>query len=127
MRHLDAHDLLPDRQSAYRKNLSTEFSLLRLFGDLQRVADRKGATARFFLDLSAAFDTIYHRRLLDRFTSRCGILDYALAWFASYLSERTQSVRIGYSESPPLAIRYGVVQGSVLGSTLFIIFLLDPV
>jgi hypothetical protein len=107
MRHLDAHDLLPDRQSAYRKNVSTETALLRLFDDL-RVADRRGATALLFLDLSAAFDTIDHRRLLDHLASRCGILDDALAWFASYLSERTQSVRIGSSESPPLAIRYGV-------------------
>jgi hypothetical protein len=107
MRHLDAHDLLPDRQSAYRKNVSTETALLRLFDDL-RVADRRGATALLFLVLSAAFDTIDHRRLLDHLASRCGILDDALAWFASYLSERTQSVRIGSSESPPLAIRYGV-------------------
>jgi hypothetical protein len=50
------------------KTFSTETALLRLFDDLRRVADRKVATALLFLDLSAAFDTIDHRRLLDRIT-----------------------------------------------------------
>jgi hypothetical protein len=75
MRHLDAYDILPDQQLAYRKNVLTETALLRLFDDLHRVADRKGANALLFHDLSAAFDTIDHRRLLDRLDSRCGILD----------------------------------------------------
>ncbi len=118
MRHLDAHDLLPNRQSAYMKTFLTETALLRLYDDLHCVADRKGAPALLFLDLSASFDTIDYRRLLDRLTSRCGILDDVLTCITSYLSDRTQSVSIGFPESPPLAIHYGVPQRSVLCSNL---------
>jgi hypothetical protein len=67
--HLDKHELLPDRQSAYRKCYSTETALLRLFDQLHGVADARGATALLFLDLSAAFDTIDHQMLLE--TLRC--------------------------------------------------------
>ena len=42
--------------------------------------------------------------------------------FISYLSGHTQSVRIGTSESPPSALHYGVPQGSVLGSDIFIVY-----
>jgi hypothetical protein len=114
------HELLPDRQSAYRRCYSTEAALLRLFDQLHGVADARVATALLFLDLSAAFDTIDHQMLLDRLSKRCGVADGALAWFSSYLSTRTQSVRIGELESPPSMMQFGVPQGPVLGSTLFI-------
>ena len=73
--HLDRHELLPDRQSGYRRCYSTETALLRLFDQLHGVADARGATALLFLDLSAAFDTIDHQMLLDRLSKRCGVAD----------------------------------------------------
>ena len=48
-----------------------------------------------FLDLSAAFDTVDHSMLLSRLQSMFGVSGDALSWFASYLTGKTQSVKIG--------------------------------
>ncbi len=48
-----------------------------------------------------------------------GITGKTLQWFASYLSNRSQSVRIGNSRSRPTILKCGVPLGSPLGSFLF--------
>ena len=115
------NDILPERQSAYRPNFSTETSLLCLFDDLLRAADDSDGTALLFLDLSAAFDTIDHRVLLDRL-SGSGIRGAALQWFGSYLSDRSQSVIVDGVTSDLTVLECGVPQGSVLGPLLFLVY-----
>jgi hypothetical protein len=115
------NDILPERQSAYRPNFSTETSLLCLFDDLLRAADDSDGTALLFLDLSAAFDTIDHRVLLDHL-SGSGIRGAALGWFGSYLSDRSQSVIVDGVTSDPMVLECGVPQGSVLGPLLFLVY-----
>ena len=51
------------------------------------------------LDLSAAFDTIDRRILLNRFESTFGISGAALQWITSYLINRSQYVKLGDSSS----------------------------
>ena len=63
-----------------------------------------------------------HNVLSDRLRSRYGIKGTALNWFRSYLTNRTQSVRIGDSSSSNGTLKYGVPQGSVLGPLLFWLF-----
>ena len=54
-----------------------------------------------------------------------GIRGPALTWIKSYLSDRKQYVSINGSESTVTAMKYGVLQGSILGPLLFIIYIND--
>ena len=74
------------------------------------------------LDYIAAFDTIDHTIFLDRLNVHYGISELALGWFKSYLSGRTQSVKVGSTLSHPAVLDYGVPQGSVLGPILFSLY-----
>ena len=71
------------------------------------------------LDLSAAFDTIDHNILLGYLKSWFGLGGTALKWFASYLSDRSQNIKIGSTLSELSKLLYGIPQGSVLGPLLF--------
>ena len=74
------------------------------------------------LDLSAAFDTIDNEILLERLSVSGGVFDTALAWYRSYLTGRTQSVRIHSTTSKPRLLSYVVPQGSVLRPLIFILY-----
>ena len=78
------------------------------------------------LDLSAAFDTLYHFILLRRLEKKkkFGICGMALKWFDSYIRERFQSVVINGLSSKLALLQHGVPQGSVLGPVLFTLYTL---
>ena len=120
--HLASHGILSPTQYAYRPNHSTETALLALQNDLLQAASRGHGCVVLLLDLTAAFDTIDHEILLDRISSHCGIVGKPLAWIASYLRNRTQSVIVDGAESDPVRVKYGVPQGSVLGPKLYTIY-----
>jgi len=65
-----------------------------LINDLINTVDEGRVGALALLDLSAAFDTVDHQRLLEILRHRFCVTDSALAWFASYLSDRSQVVHI---------------------------------
>ncbi|CAC5421345.1 unnamed protein product [Mytilus coruscus] len=74
------------------------------------------------LDLSAAFDVIDHKILLERLNYSFGVSDSALSWIESYLKDRTQRIAIGTKQSNDLRLQYGVPQGSVLGPKLYCMY-----
>ena len=71
--HLNEHELFPSLQSAYRRHHSTETALLKVkIGILMNMENQK-ITLLLLVDLSAAFDTVDHLILLDRFQFDFGI------------------------------------------------------
>ena len=79
-KHLSENDLLEIRQSAYRKNHSTETALLSVVDGLLRNANDRLVSMLALLDLSAAFDTLDHPILLQRLETTFGISGTVLHW-----------------------------------------------
>ena len=75
-------------------------------------------------DLSAAFDTLEHSKLLDKLET-AGISGVPLKWFKSYLQGRSQSVLWNNIMSESRQIDRGVPQGSILGPILFLVMIYD--
>ncbi|KAK6175986.1 hypothetical protein SNE40_014357 [Patella caerulea] len=122
MDHLNHHDLMDEFQSAYRVGHSTETGLLRVTNDIQMSVDAGSISLLVLLDLSAAFDTINHDRLLVCLKHDFGLDGIILNWFDSYLTNRLQSVLVDKVKSDKIQLSCGVPQGSVLGPVLFVMY-----
>ena len=90
--YLENGSLLPQNQSAYRANHSTETAVLRVFSDLVSASDAGNISLLALLDLSAAFDTVDYDILFHRLESDFGVVGPALSWLKSYLQGRKQAV-----------------------------------
>ena len=115
--HINNNKLENPYQSAYKPGHSAETALLSIKNQVHLFLARGEPTALVLLALSAAFDVIDHNFLLSYFKSWFG-----LKWFASYLGDQCQVVKIGSTLSELSKLIYGVPQGSVLGPLLFSLY-----
>ena len=101
---------------------STKTALLKIHNDILSSMDDGRVTALTLLELSAAFDTVDHTILLRRLGNWFGVSGKALDWFKSYLTGRSQRIKLGNCLSSRSDLSFGAPQGSVLGRLLFTLY-----
>ena len=120
--YLMEHKLLTKHQSGNRKLHSTETLNIAVTDILLEAIDKKQLSIIIFLDLSKDFDSVQHDILLKKIMD-LGVTSEVLNWFKSYLSNRSQYVRIGTETSTCAALEHGIPQSSVRRHFFLIVIL----
>ena len=116
--------LLSQFQCGFKQGFSAQNCLLVMVEKIKKIRDNKGVFAAVLTDLSKAFDCIPHGLLIAKLNA-FGFDKKSLSFISAYLYNREQKTKVGSEFSDFLNILFGVPQGWMLGTILFIIFITD--
>lgn len=115
--------IIPNHQFGFREQHSTIDQVHRLVNIIEKDLEEKKVCTAVFLDISQAFDRVWHTGLLYKIKKLLPHQYFLL--LKSYLSKRHFKVKYGNAISSEFQINAGVPQGSVLGPTLYQLFTSD--
>ena len=121
---LNDNEFFSKYQYGFRRGYSTIHNLLNLSNLIIDAISRNTSCMSIFLDVRKCFDMIDREKLFQKL-HYCGVRGVTLSWIKSYYQNRKQRVHFAGTFSDMLDILLGVLQGSVLGPILFLIFIND--
>lgn len=134
--YLERNHLLDDEQHGFRPGKSTITAGVHFIEKIIDSVDRNEKVIGIFLDLTKAFDSVSHDKLLNVLID-LNINGKEYKWFSSYLRNRQQCVQVQHTLrntngkyrytqnffSKIQTVKYGVPQGSILGPLLFLCYM----
>ena len=124
--YLEKNGLISDAQHGFRHGRSPQTNLIEFLNETTKWLDKGRSFDILYLDFEKAFDKVCHERLLTKLEAK-GIGGKAKAWLKDWLRGRKQQVRVDGETSGWIEVVSSVIQGSVLGGTLFTVFVDDLV
>ena len=118
------NELISHNQSGFKLGDSCINQLLCTAHDIYQSLDDGLETRGVFLDISKAFDKVWHKGLLFKLKQN-GISGNLLNVITDFLYQRKQRVVLNGQHSSWTNIEAGVPQGSILGPLFFLIYIND--
>ena len=115
------HTTLYNLQYGFREEHSVVHALLDVTSFIHDTIQNKQTTELLLIDFIKAFDTVSHEILMHK-SYHHGIRRLAYGLIVIYLSCRNQFVVVNNTQSSLKPINIGVLQGSILGQLLFLIY-----
>ena len=117
-------NLISSHQSGFKGGDSSISQLLSITHEIYKSFDEGFEVRGLFLDISKAFDRVWHDGLIFKLQEN-DISGKLLLLLKDFLKSRKQRVVLNGQHSSWRDVNAGVAQGSILGSLLFLVYIND--